>query len=561
MRLQGTSIIQHVLDQGLSFCVFDFHGNGQSNGKYVTFGWTETLDLDAVLTMLLSNLKVKSVILYGRSMGAATAIFYLSEKFREIIYNFFRNKCGIHNLGFIDQQYIKGCILDSPIGDMRVNVRNFVQSKAPKVPDILIDMALAVIDSSVLEKTGIMLTDIKPACYLDGMNIPTMILCGEKDEMIKMCDIQDMFVKFNTKVKSLKVLRGSHSSDRNVSTYKQICKFCKVVFKNSQSYERPAARKALAPVYDIGVNNTQGVMRDSIALEGTTVFTRDFQSQNRTIQINLPSKNTELNSILTDPSQYQPNFDTLDQMNMSDISTVLRNARIDKEQLKDIDSVSLSALDFDFQKDGNNSESRRLKFSNNHLNPNHLSVNNKEIRRVGKSPIITLGGKQIIQDQYNRQHTQNGSRFKSQDKLSKPAPGGYNQNTTYLRENSVNISQKKTNTGNILQNPPSLGKKNLILNQNKPRVLPQSSSNSLVNEQRFKGQEVYKLDGNNEKRFESASHYHHGKGQGMGNGIGQGLGEEIGVYQKAMNQNYTGKKLKFSIDDFDDFNDEDDFNF
>ena len=68
---------------------------------------------------------------------------------------------------------------------MRVNVQNFVKAKAPKVPEILIDMVLAVIDTSVKEKTGVMLTDIKPICYLDGIVIPCMLLCGDKDELVK----------------------------------------------------------------------------------------------------------------------------------------------------------------------------------------------------------------------------------------------------------------------------------------------------------------------------------------------------------------------------------------
>ena len=48
MRLQGAPIVTHILSLGLGLCLFDFHGNGQSDGKYVTFGWTETIDLDAV---------------------------------------------------------------------------------------------------------------------------------------------------------------------------------------------------------------------------------------------------------------------------------------------------------------------------------------------------------------------------------------------------------------------------------------------------------------------------------------------------------------------------------
>ena len=46
-------------------------------------------------------------------------------------------------------RFVRGAILDSPFGDLRANIRNFVKSKAAKVPDVVIDMALAIIDSKL----------------------------------------------------------------------------------------------------------------------------------------------------------------------------------------------------------------------------------------------------------------------------------------------------------------------------------------------------------------------------------------------------------------------------
>jgi hypothetical protein len=50
MRIQGQSILVPVMNLGFGVCLFDFHGNGMSSGDYVTFGWTEVLDLDSVST-------------------------------------------------------------------------------------------------------------------------------------------------------------------------------------------------------------------------------------------------------------------------------------------------------------------------------------------------------------------------------------------------------------------------------------------------------------------------------------------------------------------------------
>jgi hypothetical protein len=48
MRMQGSTILIPIMNLGFGVCLFDFHGNGMSTGKYVTFGWTEVLDLDSV---------------------------------------------------------------------------------------------------------------------------------------------------------------------------------------------------------------------------------------------------------------------------------------------------------------------------------------------------------------------------------------------------------------------------------------------------------------------------------------------------------------------------------
>jgi len=42
----------------------------------VTFGWKEVQDLHAVLTYLKLNFKTHSVVIWGRQMGAITALMY-----------------------------------------------------------------------------------------------------------------------------------------------------------------------------------------------------------------------------------------------------------------------------------------------------------------------------------------------------------------------------------------------------------------------------------------------------------------------------------------------------
>lgn len=66
---------------------------------------------------------------------------------------------------------------------------------------------------------------------MDGLTLPMMIIIGDKDEMIKMKEIKTLFEGAKSNVKRLRVIRGSHSSDRDDRIISQISKFCSMVFK------------------------------------------------------------------------------------------------------------------------------------------------------------------------------------------------------------------------------------------------------------------------------------------------------------------------------------------
>jgi len=78
-RIEGLELIEKAVENEIIFACFDFNGNGEGSGEYVTLGWYETLDINIVLNFLCNEAKIKHVCLWGRSMGASASIFYLSE--------------------------------------------------------------------------------------------------------------------------------------------------------------------------------------------------------------------------------------------------------------------------------------------------------------------------------------------------------------------------------------------------------------------------------------------------------------------------------------------------
>lgn len=75
---------------------FDFAGSGHSEGDYVSLGWFEQDDLETVVDYLRESDWISTIGLWGRSMGAVTAIMYCSK-----------------------DPLIGGLVLDSPFSSLR----------------------------------------------------------------------------------------------------------------------------------------------------------------------------------------------------------------------------------------------------------------------------------------------------------------------------------------------------------------------------------------------------------------------------------------------------------
>lgn len=85
-----------VLAEGATMFAFDFTGSGLSAGEWVTLGFYEKDDLAAVVDYLRSTGTVSTIALWGRSMGAATALLHTHR-----------------------DPSIAAMVLDSPFADLR----------------------------------------------------------------------------------------------------------------------------------------------------------------------------------------------------------------------------------------------------------------------------------------------------------------------------------------------------------------------------------------------------------------------------------------------------------
>ncbi len=68
--------VELLLPDGIAVFAFDFSGSGHSDGSTISLGFYEKLDVECVVKHLRGTGSVSTIGIWGRSMGAATALLY-----------------------------------------------------------------------------------------------------------------------------------------------------------------------------------------------------------------------------------------------------------------------------------------------------------------------------------------------------------------------------------------------------------------------------------------------------------------------------------------------------
>ena len=73
---EAIEYVETILSIGATVLAFDFSGCGLSEGPYISLGWYEQEDVQTVINWLRNSDKVSTIGLWGRSMGASTALMF-----------------------------------------------------------------------------------------------------------------------------------------------------------------------------------------------------------------------------------------------------------------------------------------------------------------------------------------------------------------------------------------------------------------------------------------------------------------------------------------------------
>ena len=188
-RLEALQYLDTVLSNQVNLFCFDFSGCGKSGGVYTSLGWFEQDDLECVIQYLTNTGKVTKIGVWGRSMGAITAILYAVKDPRISCY-----------------------VFDSPFSKFKQLVKELAKEKA-SLPGFLSEGAFSIIRQTIKKKVNFDIDNLRPLKYVDKINVPALFGAGRQDTFVLPQHTSDLYAAY-LGPKQIMLFEGDHNSQR-----------------------------------------------------------------------------------------------------------------------------------------------------------------------------------------------------------------------------------------------------------------------------------------------------------------------------------------------------------
>ncbi len=199
-RLEGIKMVPALLKHNINLFVFDFSGSGISEGDYISLGMNEKEDLSVIVDFVSKIPGVGNIGLWGRSMGAATAMLYCKTDKR-----------------------IKAAVFDSPFTEFRLLAKQLC-SNYKSIPFWLVDFAFLFIKKTIISKNGLDIDKLVPIECAKETKTPGFFVHAMNDELIPLEHSLKLYEEYGGE-KSLNVCEGGHNTKRKKHIIDKIGKF------------------------------------------------------------------------------------------------------------------------------------------------------------------------------------------------------------------------------------------------------------------------------------------------------------------------------------------------
>ena len=245
-RCEAYAEVKYLLPKNICLFSFDFCGCGKSEGDYISLGYYEKDDVKCIIEYLQKSKKVGKIALWGRSMGAVTAIMYASEH----------------------PEDISALVLDSGFYSLKKLIYELVKSKV-NLPDFLIEQVLKKVKETIKEKAGFQLELLETFLYAKNCKTPAFFCHGEDDNFVNQDHCKNLFNDYQGE-KKIKIVKGKHNTARPKDLKVEIVSFlekyikdidyeCDETIINCNTYQGIIFNNNLVINYNHNINNINNI--------------------------------------------------------------------------------------------------------------------------------------------------------------------------------------------------------------------------------------------------------------------------------------------------------------
>ncbi|KAF1325174.1 Serine protease family s09x, partial [Globisporangium splendens] len=192
-RVEALSVLRTCLASGMTVVAFDCGGCGKSDGEYISLGFYEREDLKAVIEYLRSSTHVSTIGLWGRSMGAATALLHADR-----------------------DPTIAGIVVDSAFTNLEQLVQEIVERgrrEGYTIPGFAVKIVMKFIRSSVQKRANFDIKSLSPIDHASISFVPALFIAAIGDEFIAPHHSDQIYAQYAGDKNIVKV-KGDHNTIR-----------------------------------------------------------------------------------------------------------------------------------------------------------------------------------------------------------------------------------------------------------------------------------------------------------------------------------------------------------
>ena len=256
-KYEASNLIKHCYDYGMNLCLYDSRGCGRSDSDYIYFGFKEHIDLLYIVLELNLIYNCHGFLLWGRSIGCNTILqfyqtlianessflnkIYLERKkntmdytakekklknkypdeYNQFIFNHLHHflKSNRHEQEFLQRPVIDfviyGLILDSPYKSFS----DFISDNTGKVikfmPGVVSKPIGYYLKNFYNKRLGIDLNKKQNSAIIEVINVNTIFLVSDRDEIVPKKSYDDMVENFAKKCPKRNECRVYNTNQRH----------------------------------------------------------------------------------------------------------------------------------------------------------------------------------------------------------------------------------------------------------------------------------------------------------------------------------------------------------